>query len=61
MLSKKWVPFSYFIKENLHGKLTLRCSDQREKADRLNDIVSVKLGIVFGRLVKKVQVIFVKN
>lgn len=53
--------FLIFFKENLHGKLTLRGSDQREKADRLNEIVSVKLGIVFGRLGKKVHVIFVKN
>lgn len=62
MLSKKWGPiFLFFFKESLLGKLTLRGSDQREKTDRLNEIVSVKLGIVFGRLGKKVQVIFVKN
>lgn len=53
--------FLNFFKENLHGKLTLRGSDQREKADRLNEIANVKLGIIFRRLGKKVHVIFMKK
>lgn len=50
--------FLIFFKENLHGKLTLRGSDLKEKADRLDEIVNVELGVVFGRLGKKVHVIF---